>query len=362
MADLKAELLRMKEEAKRKREEALEAAGQGGGAQKKRYIRRGEEAENTRRESLDDDNSNGVAKTTPKRDGDAGAGAAANDDEDLEDRNLPEDEIIRRLRLRNEPIKLFGEDLIDVFRRLRNLEIEAPLDVVRERQRNEYMEAMTAAKEDLDKDDIGDGVDYMKNKKKEKIYDWGDVQRKIVEELSTGDFNRDQKILRQFFKALLQLWQKDLDERAPAKKHSPEGKRASAIYKQSVSYLQPLLKHLKVKDTPPELVPLLAEIAKFVQQREYQKANDAYLRMAIGKAAWPIGVTNVGIHSRTGREKIFAQHIAHILNDEESRKYIQSLKRLMSYCQTRFPTDPSKSFECGGVNDLELYPIEGGDF
>lgn len=60
----------------------------------------------------------------------------------------------------------------------------------------------------------------------EKMYDWGDVQRKIVEELSTGDFNRDQKILRQFFKALLQLWQRDLDDRAPAKKHSPEGKRA----------------------------------------------------------------------------------------------------------------------------------------
>lgn len=35
------------------------------------------------------------------------------------------------------------------------------------------------------------------------------------------------------------------------------------------------------------------------------------------------GVTNVGIHSRTGREKIFAQHIAHVLNDENQRKYIQ---------------------------------------
>ena len=31
----------------------------------------------------------------------------------------------------------------------------------------------------------------------------------------------------------------------------------------------------------------------------------------------------VGIHARTGREKIFSQHIAHVLNDEIQRKYIQ---------------------------------------
>ena len=31
----------------------------------------------------------------------------------------------------------------------------------------------------------------------------------------------------------------------------------------------------------------------------------------------------VGIHARTGREKIFAQQIAHVLNDETQRKYIQ---------------------------------------
>ena len=53
------------------------------------------------------------------------------------------------------------------------------------------------------------------------------------------------------------------------------------------------------------------------------KANGIYLQMAIGNAPWPIGVTMVGIHARTGREKIFAQQIAHVLNDETQRKYIQ---------------------------------------
>lgn len=45
----------------------------------------------------------------------------------------------------------------------------------------------------------------------------------------------------------------------------------------------------------------------------YIQANDAYLQMAIGNAPWPIGVTMVGIHARTGREKIFAQNVARIL-------------------------------------------------
>ena len=44
------------------------------------------------------------------------------------------------------------------------------------------------------------------------------------------------------------------------------------------------------------------------------QANDMYLEMAIGNAPWPIGVTMVGIHARTGREKIFAQNVARILS------------------------------------------------
>lgn len=45
---------------------------------------------------------------------------------------------------------------------------------------------------------------------------------------------------------------------------------------------------------------------------DYVKANDAYLQMAIGNAPWPIGVTMVGIHARTGRERICSKHVARI--------------------------------------------------
>lgn len=37
------------------------------------------------------------------------------------------------------------------------------------------------------------------------------------------------------------------------------------------------------------------------------------------------------IHERSAREKISADQVAHVLNDEVSRKYIQSLKRSVRY-------------------------------
>jgi pre-mRNA-splicing factor 18 len=72
-----------------------------------------------------------------------------------------------------------------------------------------------------------------------------------------------------------------------------------------------------------DILKHLSNICLFLTQREYVKANSVYLEMSIGNAPWPIGVTMVGIHARTGREKIFSQSIAHVLNDETQRKYIQ---------------------------------------
>jgi pre-mRNA-splicing factor 18 len=89
----------------------------------------------------------------------------------------------------------------------------------------------------------------------------------------------------------------------------------------------------------------LFDITKNMLGRDYQQAMSTYLQMAIGNAPWPIGVTMVGIHARTGREKIFEGNIAHVLNDETQRKFIQGLKRLVTFAQTVWPADPSKSID-----------------
>lgn len=44
----------------------------------------------------------------------------------------------------------------------------------------------------------------------------------------------------------------------------------------------------------------------------------------------PLTYMSLRIHERSAREKISTDQVAHVLNDEVSRKYIQSLKRHVS--------------------------------
>ena len=48
------------------------------------------------------------------------------------------------------------------------------------------------------------------------------------------------------------------------------------------------------QDLPADVLTRMSEIVHYTQKRQYQRANDAYLRLSIGNAPWPIGVTMVG--------------------------------------------------------------------
>ena len=48
----------------------------------------------------------------------------------------------------------------------------------------------------------------------------------------------------------------------------------------------------------------------------------------------------VGIHERSAREKLHqSDQQAHILSDEITRKYLQAIKRCLSFAQVRWPPD-----------------------
>jgi pre-mRNA-splicing factor 18 len=49
-----------------------------------------------------------------------------------------------------------------------------------------------------------------------------------------------------------------------------------------------------IKSLAADVLARIAEIVYYMQKRQYQRANDAYLRLSIGNAPWPIGVTMVG--------------------------------------------------------------------
>eukprot|EP00590_Aulacoseira_subarctica_P011215 CAMPEP_0172435042 /NCGR_PEP_ID=MMETSP1064-20121228/70960_1 /TAXON_ID=202472 /ORGANISM="Aulacoseira subarctica , Strain CCAP 1002/5" /LENGTH=93 /DNA_ID=CAMNT_0013183315 /DNA_START=782 /DNA_END=1063 /DNA_ORIENTATION=- len=87
----------------------------------------------------------------------------------------------------------------------------------------------------------------------------------------------------------------------------------------------------------------LIKIVDYCEEGEFVKAHDEYMDVSIGRAAWPIGVTMVGIHARSGRAKIESANVAHVMNSELQRKYLTSVKRLMSYAQKkREDVAPSK--------------------
>jgi len=61
---------------------------------------------------------------------------------------------------------------------------------------------------------------------------------------------------------------------------------------------------------PEEILKEVDIIIDALLERNYVKANDAYYRLAIGNAPWPMGVTMVGIHERSAREKISSSAVA----------------------------------------------------
>ncbi|KAM3926477.1 pre-mRNA-splicing factor 18 isoform 1-T1 [Leptodactylus fuscus] len=260
---------------------------------------------------------------------------------------LSRQEVIRRLRERAEPIRLFGETDYDSFQRLRKIEILAPevnkglrndLKAALDKIDQQYLNELVAGQEQAEDDTQNDLKVHEENTTIEELEALGEC-------LGQGDDNKDMDVINKVLKFLLGVWAKDLNAREDYIKRSVQGKLASATQKQTESYLKPLFRKLRKKNLPADIKESITDIIKYMLQREYVKANDAYLQMAIGNAPWPIGVTMVGIHARTGREKIFSKHVAHVLNDETQRKYIQGLKRLMTVCQKHFPTDPSKCVE-----------------
>ena len=73
---------------------------------------------------------------------------------------------------------------------------------------------------------------------------------------------------------------------------------------------------------------------------------------ATGNNPWPIGVTSVGIHERSAREKIsHVMNAAHIMNDEATRKFLSALKRLLTFMQRAYPTEPSRCVDFDAHRD-----------
>lgn len=146
----------------------------------------------------------------------------------------------------------------------------------------------------------------------------------------------DEQVVERYFGYLLHLWEKELQMRSEAEKKSTAGKSAAMVYKQCELYMQPLFDKLQSKTMNNDVLTKLREIVRLCKRKEFLRAESVYMQLSIGNALWPMGVTAVSIHQRSGQTKIREEASGgHVLNDETTRKYIQSVKRLVSFAQQR---------------------------
>ncbi|CAK4142364.1 unnamed protein product [Aphanomyces euteiches] len=308
---------------KRQREEAKSIALKkiGGPPQKKKYLRRGEieaaveeeeraaapavETEPTPKDATESTTEqNAALDSTNQQDSIQTTDEAAFEVQDAKGMlNLSLSEIKKRLRNLGQPVTLFGET---------------------SQGRQNRLESLIHATE-------GGEMELQTHK-----------DDKEVETEENKEDKSDEMIVYRYFKSMLTQWETALGERPESVKRTAQGKIATQTMKQCKDYIRPLFRLCKHHEVPPDILSNLLDIVRFCEAGEFVQANDAYIKTAIGNAAWPIGVTMVGIHERTGREKINSNKQAHVMNNELQRKYLTSVKRLISYAQSISNVLPSK--------------------
>lgn len=125
-----------------------------------------------------------------------------------------------------------------------------------------------------------------------------------------GDAEKTRTLIHSFFKKLLKEWALHLEAQTEEEKNSSQGRNNLVLQKQSKENLQPFFRHLKKDQLQKDVLEHITKMCHHMQKREYVKANDVYLKLAIGNAPWPIGVTSVGIHERSARERISSSQTA----------------------------------------------------
>ncbi|KIW31083.1 uncharacterized protein PV07_02765 [Cladophialophora immunda] len=243
--------------------------------------------------------------------GEAGTGETGED--------IPDDELRNKLREINEPVTLFDEDHSARLRRYYTL----------------TRMAVTASSQKLSNGPIPTTLEPVEEKDML-------LPSTLALQPGTEEYAFLHRQLASYFTLLLTEWSHALAERDASVKQSSSGKAAYNSYLVVLKDLTPLFRHFEKQSLDRDLLEPICKIVRSAQKRRYVEANDEYLTLSIGKAAWPIGVTMVGIHERSAREKLHESSSgkqAHIMSDEVTRKFLQSIKRCISFAQTRWPPE-----------------------
>lgn len=287
----------------------------------------------------------GTSGATPAANQDAGSGKdggpASSDTEESETETarIEKEATKSRLRELGRPVTLFGEDDDDRMLRLKQIEIG--------RDHNELATGSTNVMQLLDRRSerevpaaIRIGFEAAGSPNADPIVD-SDPEMDVDADETGASGDDSTKSVLSWLRTVLHEWEANLKTRSKNQHSLAAFKQEQAQYRQSKQYLKPLRRALRDKAVAVDIVDSLAAIGELCKVRKYKEAKEAYMRLAIGSAAWPMGVTLVSSHDRPNRHNIGEQVAAHVLDDETTRKYVQMVKRLCSFCEVRWPVDPS---------------------
>ncbi|KAL3423624.1 potassium channel regulatory factor [Phlyctema vagabunda] len=221
---------------------------------------------------------------------------------ELEEDDIPDEELVVKLREMGHPAKLFGEGHKQRLRRFKKLGVVMTTGPI------------PTSLELVDEKDM----------KVETVPTDADGRKYLFRQLAS------------YFTMVLKEWESAL---AAEKRDTFASKAAYNAMISSKENMTPLFRKFEKGDIDEGVLEPIVEIVKAAQERRYVDANDGYLRLSIGKAAWPIGVTMVGIHERSAREKLHESDKGHVMGDEVTRKFLQSIKRCLSFAQVRWPPE-----------------------
>lgn len=311
-----AEQKRLEEErqakaaAKRKREEDAAAEAKAREEKRRRLAEESRahrdekeaEEERARRKRL------GLPELPPEDEKGAAAEGEGDEDED-EVTKMSEGDIVAKLRSLGEPVTLFGEGHAARTKRLRRLTtavtqgpIPTTLQLVEEKDMK-----------------VSDTIPLSSDRAARKY---------LFRQLAS------------YFTMVLREWEIALArEQRDADSDTVAARQAYSAMVQCKQTMTPLFRKFEKAELDESVLKSILEIVRSAQERRYVDANDEYLRLSIGKAAWPIGVTMVGIHERSAREKLHDGERGHVMGDEVTRKYLQSIKRCLTFAQVRWPPE-----------------------
>ncbi|KAM3529111.1 hypothetical protein MY4038_005577 [Beauveria bassiana] len=289
--------------AKRKREEDLAAEKEARDEKRRKLAeesrRRREEQEweeeqaKRRRLGLPEQ-----AKPNNSADGTAGGGGAENEEDD----DVSDEALFAKLRALGHPAVLFGETRAGRLRRYKKASTvltDGPIPTTLQLVDEKDMKVDTVPK--------------------------GEAERAWL-----------YRQLASYFTMVLRTYQRTMEQE---RRDTSASKIAYNAMLQTIENMKPLFRKFETGDLDDSLLEPVVEIVKALQERRYVDANDGYLRLSIGKAAWPIGVTMVGIHERSAREKLHDGEKGHVMGDEVTRKFLQSIKRCLTFAQVRWPPE-----------------------